>query len=212
MNLTYQHPFLYQTHLSLRGQSLYVRRSNSQWQPALELAVPFEEILPLRTEKVRHVPKQRLIGLLFMLAWIGQDVVRHATPDFQFTTELQLYAGIILLIVAYCVYGWFNWWNVWHLRTPHLSLTLPDWPSRRKPFQLFAFSVEQRAHDYLRQEYADINPLGPIELQLHRLHWLHRLGVLSSRELQTLSTRLTGRLSLDPLHLMGQELESVYVN
>lgn len=212
MDLTYQHPFLYQTHLSLRQQSMYVRRSNSQWQPSLELAVPFEEILPLHTEKVRQVPKQRLVGLLFFLVWLGQDVVRHPSPDGHLTTEMQVYAGIMLLLVAYCVYGWFNWWNVWHLRTPHLSLTLPDWPSRRAPFQQFAFSLEQRAHDYLRQEYAQVNPLGPIELQLHRLNWLHRMDVLSKKELQALSTRLTGRLSLDPLTLMGQELETPYVN
>ncbi|UOQ76521.1 hypothetical protein MUN84_18580 [Hymenobacter sp. 5516J-16] len=98
------------------------------------------------------------------------------------------------------------------LGTNRIRISLRDQPSQRADLEAFTNELRQRAHGYLRDEYAQINPLGPIELQLHRLNWLHQLKVLSSAERQALSTRLTGRLSLNPLTLMGQELETPYVN
>ncbi len=98
------------------------------------------------------------------------------------------------------------------LATNRIRLSLPDRPGQQAALETFTHALRLRAHAYLREEYAQINPLGPIELQLHRLHWLHNLKVLTEPELRVLSTRLTGRPSLEPLNLMGMDLETPYLN
>ena len=78
-----------------------------------------------------------------------------------------------------------------------------------------------------------LQPSNPVEVLYNDHHhwltgWLRRklgcpesaadlaqdtfIRVLSAREAQALSTRLTGRRSTDTLKSMGQELESPYLN
>lgn len=103
-------------------------------------------------------------------------------------------------------------WSFFKLHTSRLTLTLAGRPWQRTALTNFAESLDERAKSYLRREYAGVNPLGPIEIQLHRLRWLHGLDVLTEAEARTRTTRLTGRLSTDTLRSMGQNLEMPYVN
>ncbi|SNS01161.1 hypothetical protein [Hymenobacter mucosus] len=197
------------TFLELKAEGLLVRQRNSA--VGLEMEVPYEEILPVRTQQqpARQI-KSFVIYILSLLA--ASTYPWHAWVSTGQTKHLIMW-GLLLALSA--LNTWLRYDTLWPactLHTARLTLRLGRRPWRFRAFREFAVALELRATDYLRQEYAQINPLGPIDYQLHRLRWLHHLDVLTAAELQTLSTRLTGRVSLDPLKLMGQELETPYVN
>ena len=152
---------------------------------------------------------------LWLLIWFGvQALSRWAgnKPGVAVSTEMWVAGvGFVLglggLLLARRYFG-----RTATLATNRIRLSLHDRPGQQAALETFTHALRLRAHAYLREEYAQVNPLGPIELQLHRLHWLHNLDVLSEPELRVLSTRLTGRLSQEPLKLMGMDLETPYLN
>lgn len=200
------------TQLGLRPHGLYVCQRQAGGRKVLELEIPYEEVLPLQAEHQpaprRPLSAQQQLGLIVVLQLLIALVSRHLTT-WQFWGFL---AGVALAMAALLLYGWLNWMNSIVLTTSQLSVTLTDRPQQRVALQQFFTELEQRAKAYLRLEYADIDPLGPIEPQLRRLRWLRELGVLTETEARIRTTRLTGRLSLDTLRGMGQDLETPYVN
>ncbi|MBT9392651.1 hypothetical protein KLP40_05695 [Hymenobacter sp. NST-14] len=201
------------TRLLFRQHGLYVsqrRRNGTAW---LETEIPYEELLPVDLEYQRPGPLRLPPAGMWVAVWVLiQGMSRLLNKQAGLSTELWVAAGGFLLglLGVYLVRRYFG--RTVTLATNRIRLTLPDRPGQRDALATFTDALRLRAHAYLREEYAQVNPLGPIELQLHRLHWLHTLHVLSEQELRTLSTRLTGRLSLEPVKLMGQDLETPYVN
>lgn len=197
------------TLLEMRPDGLLIRQRTAAM--TLETEVPYEEILPVRTQQ--QPPRQVKTFLVYVLSLLAASWYPwHAWLVTGQSKHLLMWA---LLLALSALNTWLRFdtlWPVCTLHTARLTVKLGRRPWRFRAFREFAVALELRANDYLRQEYAQINPLGPIEYQLHRLRWLHHLDVLTSAELQTLSTRLTGRLSLEPVKLMGQELETPYVN
>jgi hypothetical protein len=200
------------THIALRPESLYVCKRNPQGVATLETDIPYEEILPVRLTEHRHIPTNQLLLTGLLLVFLGYGPWRE-----WLTTGV---AGVSL-------YGWWavtginvlaSWlrfeqqWSTFQLQTAHLNVTVAGRPWQRKAFRTLGTELERRAKTYLRDEYGKVNPLGFIEPQLRRVAWLRELDVLSTREAQALSTRLTGRRGADTLKSMGQELESPYLN
>lgn len=208
------HFFRGSTLLLLRPDGLYVSQRNRRGVAWLETEIPYEELLPVGLEyaapgPLRTPPLGTWLGIWVLL----QVLVQLLKKQPQLPAELVWVgvAGFVLGLGAVYLVRRYRRRTV-TLATNRIRITLRDRKNQRAALEAFTEELRLRAHGYLREEYAQINPLGPIELQLHRLKWLHHLDVLSAAELQILSTRLTGRLSLDPLTLMGQELETPYVN
>ncbi len=200
------------TQLALRPNGLYVCQRNRHGDATLEFEMPYEEVLPVRVTRRRSTPQ--LTWLPLAALWLSMNLLQRLIPTegpLSTTAWLGLFALSGLLIAGYR-YGQRNWWQHVTLGTARAHITLADRPSERESVDKFARVLEQRTKAYLRNEYANVNPLGIIETQLHRLHWLRRLNVLNETEARTLATRLTGRLDSPPLRSMGQVLETPYVN
>lgn len=212
MIFTQKQLFLGTTHVALRAESLYVCKRNPQGVATLETEVPYEEILPVKSGEHRHIPTNQLLLTGLLLVFLGYGPWREwlATGRAGF----QLYAWWLILGVN-ALAMWLRFeqqWCTFRLQTAHLAVTLAGRPWQRKQFRALVAELERRTKTYLRDEYGQVNPLGFIEPQLRRVAWLRELDVLTAREAQALSTRLTGRRSADPLKSMGQELESLYLN
>ncbi|MFD2785140.1 hypothetical protein [Hymenobacter rubripertinctus] len=213
-------PQFAQTHL-LRGSTLllfrqhglYVsqrRRNGTAW---LETEIPYEELLPVGLEYQTAAPLRIPPAGMWVAIWvILQGLSRLLSKQAGLSTELWVACGGFLLGLLGVYVARRYWGRTVTLATNRIRLSLHDRPGQHDALATFTDALRLRAHAYLREEYAQVNPLGPIELQLHRLHWLHNLNVLSEQELRILSTRLTGRLSLEPVKLMGQDLETPYLN
>ena len=212
MIFTQKQLFLGTTHIALRAESLYVCKRNPQGVATLETEVPYEEILPIKSGEHRHIPTNQLLLTGMLLVFLGYGPWRAwlATGEAGF----QLYSWwLILGVNALAIWIRFEQqWCTFRLQTAHLAVTLAGRPWQRKQFRALVAELERRTKTYLRDEYGQVNPLGFIEPQLRRVAWLRELDVLSAREAQALSTRLTGRRSTDTLRSMGQELESPYLN
>ena len=212
MIFTQQQLFQGTTTVALRAESLYVCKRNAQGVPTLETEVPYEEILPVAAVEERRLPVNQLLLTGLLLIFLGYEPVRNWLATGQ--TTFSFYAWVVILgfnLVA----AWLRFeqrWFTFRLQTAHLAVTLAGRPWQRRQFRALAAELERRCKTYLREEYGQVNPLGFIEPQLRRVAWLHELDVLSAREAQALSTRLTGRRGTDTLTSMGQELESPYVN
>jgi hypothetical protein len=201
------------TQLALRQHGLYLCQRQAGGRPLLEVELPYEEILPVRVERRSSVPQRQLLGLLFGTLWLAQNYLSHQPADQPLSdADWGLAFGVGAALLAFYFYGQRNWWKQFVLLTARSSVILADRSSEQAALQGFAEALERRTKHYLRQEYAQINPLGPIELQLNRLHWLQGLEVLTEAEARASATRLTGRLSPDTMHSMGQDLETPYVN
>ena len=201
--------------LLFRQHGLYVsqrRRDGTAW---LESEIPYEELLPIeleyqRPDSLRLPPSWMWLALYFgveVISWFSNYKLNEPGSNNIIVTVVLLMLGLGGLLLARRYFG-----RRATLATNRIRLTLHDRPSQRAALETFTHALRLRAHAYLREEYAQVNPLGPIELQLHRLNWLHNLDVLTEPELRVLSTRLTGRLSQEPVKLMGQELETPYLN
>lgn len=203
------------TVLGLRTHGLYLCQRDGTGHVTLELEMPYEEMLPLRLERRRHVPlgvKMLLSGGLLLA---GLIVWNTLTVSLQSSVKLSDTNFSWAFVMGGLLLGWFffglqHWWTQQILHTSRLHLVLAD--IDRAELRTFTTTLEQRTKAYLRREYGSVNPLGYIEPQLRRLHWLRELEVLSSGEVTALTTRLTGRLTATPLRSMGQQLEAPYVN
>jgi hypothetical protein len=212
MIFTQKQLFLGSTLIALRAESLYICKRNPQGVAMLETEVPYEEILPVKFGEHRHIPTNQLLltGLLLVLLGYGPWREWLATG-----TATAAFYGWWAVLALNLLSGWLRFeqqWCTFRLQTAHLVVTLAGRPWQRKRFRTLATELERRTKTYLRDEYGQVNPLGFIEPQLRRVAWLRDLEVLSAREAQALSTRLTGRWGADTLKSMGQELESPYLN
>ena len=200
------------THLALRAESLYVCKRNPQGVATLETEVPYEEILPVKAVEHRHIPVNQLLLTALLLVLLGYQPWRAWLATGLASLSLYMWWGILGLNVLANWLRFEQQWFTFRLQTAHLVVTLAGRPWQRKQFRALAAELERRTKTYLRNEYGQVNPLGFIEPQLRRVAWLHELNVLSAREAQALSTRLTGRRSTAPLKGMGQKLEAPYLN
>lgn len=200
------------TQLALRPNGLYVCQRNRAGRPVVEFEMPYEEILPIRVTRRRTTPQ--LTWLPLTILWLSINLLQRLIPSnspLSDATWVGLFVAGTLLILG-GLYAQRNWWQHVTLGTARANITLADRPSERASVDKFARVLEQHTKAYLREEYANVNPLGVIETQLHRLRWLRTLDVLSENEARILATRLTGRLDMPPLRSMGQVLETPYVN
>ncbi|WP_223648902.1 hypothetical protein [Hymenobacter psoromatis] len=202
------------TQLTLRKDGLYVNQRDGRGQVNMAVEIPYEELLPMRLEYQRVVPAKNLRWLAAGALWIIGNAARVQFENLRsLPPHFWLYALSVALGMALVVlYAWQNWWHQATLHTAHLQVTLADRPRDRRQLRAFVRSLETRTKDYLRSEYAPINPLGLIEPQLRRLAWLHELAVLETPEAQALATRLTGRLPGRGFRCLGQRMEALYVN
>ncbi|UOQ55637.1 hypothetical protein [Hymenobacter cellulosivorans] len=200
------------TQLALRPHGLYVCQRNGRGRTLLEFEMPYEEVLPVRVERTTSTPQ--LKWLPFALFWVATSVLQHAAKRPGGLTNLEWAAafGAGLLVVGVYVYGQNNWWKHFTLGTARATINLLDRPSQRHTLDHFAQALDQRTKAYLKEHYAAVNPLGIIEPQLQRLHWLKHLNVVSEAEARALATRLTGQVPAAPLVSMGQVLDAPYVN
>lgn len=195
------------TTLGLRTHGLYLCQRNGTGHVTLEMEMPYEEMLPLRLERRRHIPWGSVLLALFVGAGVWTILTRPSMLPETLVQRALLVGGVLL---AWFFIGLRHWWTKQVLHTARLHLVLAD--TDRAELHHFATALEQRAKAYLRNEYGRVNPLGYIEPQLRRLHWLRELEVLSNGEVSALTTRLTGRLTAQPWRSMGQRLEAPFVN
>ncbi|MCB2377949.1 hypothetical protein LGH70_10175 [Hymenobacter sp. BT635] len=200
------------TQLALRPHGLYVCQRTRQGKTILEFEMPYEEVLPVRVERSSSPPQ--LKWLPFALFWTASTMLQYVVRNTGSLTneEWVIALGAGLLLVAGYFYGKNNWWKHFTLSTARANIHLADRRSQRNELNNFAEALDQRTKAYLREHYAAVNPLGIIEPQLQRLHWLRHLDVVSEGEARALATRLTGQVPTAPLVSMGQTLEAPYVN
>ncbi|GAB3653914.1 hypothetical protein GCM10027594_27860 [Hymenobacter agri] len=199
------------TTVALRAESLYVCKRNPQGVATLETEVPYEEILPVRAHLQRRLPTGQLLLTGLLLAFLGYGPVRHWLTTGSADAALWGWLLVLVLNLLASYLRFEQQWFTFRLQTANLVVTLAGRPWQRRRFQTLVAELERRTKAYLRDEYGQVNPLGFIEPQLRRVAWLHELEVLSAREAQALSMRLTGRRP-GTLTSMGQELESPYLN
>lgn len=212
-HFTQHHFFRGSTRLVLGPNGLYVSQGPRRGAARLETEIPYEELLPVTLEHQKPDPVRIPPAGLWVAVWLLlQGLSRALNDKTTFPTELWVAGGGFLLGLALVVVLRRYWGRRVVLTTNRIHLAFHDSSRHRAALDTFVDAMQLRTHAYLRDEYATVNPLGHIELQLHRLHWLRQLRVLSEQEYRTLSTRLTGRLSLDPVKLMGQDLETPYLN
>lgn len=210
--MIYQHRHLTRTtHLELREHGLYLSQRNGATR--LDAELPYEEMLPVQLER-RH---NFTLGFDRLFLWaliLVAYSLKAAVPGTGFSNETWLLLfGIPTALVAVYFYGSRYWWNHLIINTSRTTVVVPDGgPANRRAAAAFTLALERRAKAYLREQHAQVNPLGIIEPQLRRLRWLHQLDVLSADEAQALATRLTGRRGAPELHGMGQRLEAPYLN
>ena len=212
MIFTQRQLFLGTTHLALRAETLYYCQRNPQGVATLETEVPYEEILPMRSVEHRHIPTNQLLLTGLLLVLLGYGPWREWWSTGQAGFPLYSWWGIFGLNALAVWLRFEQQWCTFRLQTAHLAVTLAGRPWQRRQFRALVAELERRTKTYLRDEYAQVNPLGFIEPQLRRVAWLRELDVLSAPEAQALATRLTGRRAPDTLTSMGQELESPYLN
>ncbi|MCB2408071.1 hypothetical protein [Hymenobacter lucidus] len=200
------------TQLALRPHGLYVCERTRRGTKLLEFEMPYEEVLPVRVERTTSTPQLKWVPLTFL--WLASYALQHSGKHVAgiTNTEWAVAFGVGLLLVAVYLYGQNNWWRHFNLGTSRASIQLADRSSQRNELNNFAEALEQRSKAYLKEHYAAVNPLGIIEPQLQRLHWLRHLDVVSEAEARALATRLTGQVPTAPLISMGQTLEPPYVN
>ena len=210
---SYTHLFRGSTLLLMRPHGLYVSQRTRRGVTWLETEIPYEELLPVELEYHEPAPLRLPPAGTWVAIWVlVQGLSRLFKSQQPLPTELWVAClGFLIGLAGVLLARRYRGRTV-SVVTNRIRLTLPSRRGRRDALETFTEALRLRAHAYLRHEYAQVNPLGPIELQLHRLNWLHHLNVLSEQELRVLSTRLTGRLSLDSINLMGQDLETPYVN
>ena len=201
------------TLLALREHGLYVCQRDGRGHIALELEMPYEEILPVRAERRRQVPQRQLMGLLFGALWLATTLVPRPGDGAAGLAQDWgwAFAGGLGLVAVF-FYGLRHWWSQRVLHTARAQVVLPDTPAERAAFQDFAVALDRRAKTYLRREYGTVNPLGNIEPQLRRVAWLQELNVFSPAEARALTTRLTGRVPNAPLTSLGEGLDLPFVN
>jgi len=212
MIFTQKQLFLGTTHIELRAESFYVRKCNPQGVATLETEVPYEEILPIKSGEHRHIPTNQLLLTGLLLVVLGSGPWREWLATGQASFALYFWWLILGVNVLTSWLRFEQQWSTFRLQTAHLVLTLAGRPWQRQQFRALVAELERRTKSYLRDEYGQVNPLGFIEPQLRRVAWLRELDVLSGPEAKALATRLTGRLSTDPMRSMGQDLETPYVN
>ncbi len=202
------------TLLALREHGLYVCQRDGRGKIALELELPYEEILPVRAERRRHVPQRQLMGLLFGALWLAATTLSpRAGGGAGWLAQFWGWAFAAGAgLVAFFMYGLHHWWSQRILHTARAQVVLPDTPAERAAFHDFTVALDRRAKTYLRREYGAVNPLGVIEPQLRRVAWLQKLDVFSPAEARALTTRLTGRVPNAPLSSLGQDLDMPFVN
>lgn len=201
------------TLLALREHGLYVCQRDGRGNIALELEMPYEEILPVRTERRRQVPQRQLMGLLFGALWLAATLVPRTSSGAAWLAEFWGWAFAAgLAMVAFFCYGLHHWWSQRILHTARAQVVLPDTPTERAAFHAFSLALDRRAKTYLRREYGTVNPLGNIEPQLRRVAWLQELNVFSPAEARALTTRLTGQVPNAPLTSLGEDLDLPFVN
>ena len=215
--MIYQHHHLTRTtYLELREHGLYLSQRNGSTR--LDTELPYEEMLPVGLERRRHNPVGQISGRLLLWGFIialnlGHGSWRAWPAGGLSDASWGLAFGGLLALVGLYFYGSRYWWNHLVLNTARATVVLPDGgPANRAAAAAFALALERRTKAYLRQQHAQVNPLGVIEPQLRRLRWLHQLDVLSAAEAQALTTRLTGRHGNGKLLSMGQRLEAPYLN
>lgn len=199
------------TQLALREHGLYASQQSPQHISLLEVEIPYEKVLPVRIERTRQVPTRWLLYVLALVLWVGYEPVVEALRTGTITPSLVGVGAFLAVLGVFIALEWDRRWFLLHFRTAHLHLTFADRRRDRARFHDFAAALEKRVKEYLRHHYAQINPLGPIDLQLHRLQWLQELQVLSEPEARALMVRLTGRQQ-ETLQGMGHELEGLYEN
>jgi hypothetical protein len=212
MIFTQKQLFQGSTLIALRAESLYVCKRNPQGVATLETEVPYEEILPVKSGEHRYIPTNQLLLTGLLLAFLGYGPWREWLATGTATAAFYGWWAVLGLNLLASWLRFEQQWCTFRLQTAHLVITLAGRPWQRKRFRLLVAELERRTKTYLRDEYGQVNPLGFIEPQLRRVAWLRDLEVLSAREAQALSTRLTGRRGADTLKSMGQELESPYLN
>ncbi|RZK44353.1 MAG: hypothetical protein EOO59_21970, partial [Hymenobacter sp.] len=193
------------TQFTVREHGFFVSQRDGRGQVDIAVEIPYEELLPIRLEYRNTVPQRQLLWALGGLVYAGLHLARpFLTANRPVPDDVWFWAfGLGVALIAFFLYGLHNWWHQAILHTGRLQLVLADHPRDRRQFRDFTEQLNAHTKSYLRQEYADINPLGFIEPQLRRLAWLHGLGVLSTAEAKALSTRLTGRVSERRIRSMG---------
>lgn len=199
------------TQLTLRTHGLYICQRGLSGHTTLELEMPYEEVLPVRVARYGILPRLKWVmwGFFYVNSLLVPQLERRGIIS---TTTMLIIWGLMLLMSLVYLYGRRNWWQLFTLHTARTSVALADRPGQLAAHTAFAQTLVDRTHDYLRHHYASVNPLGIIDIQLQRLRWLRSLEVLTEAEATVLATRLTGRLTEEPLRSMGQDLEAPYVN
>ncbi|MBO3271761.1 MULTISPECIES: hypothetical protein [Hymenobacter] len=199
------------TQLTLRAHGVHVSKRSVTGDVLLEFEMPYEEVLPVRVEKRRPTLPHRWRTWLFVLGWLVVNALGSSYVRDRLSHNVWLAATGGVLVLGLMLYGWNTWRRYFVLVTARAHVVLSDRWRQRRELHRFADKLEQTTKAYLRHHYADINPLGLIEPQLRRLHWLRELEVITEAEARIGTVRLTGRHS-DTIQSMGQELEAPYVN
>ena len=202
------------TQFVLREHGLFMSQRDGRGNVDMAVEIPYEELLPVRLEYERHLPGRSLRWLAVAALWLmGNAAQQQFFGQRALPEDFWMFVGSSVVgLVIVLLYAWQNWWNQAILHTANLKVALADHPRDRRQLRVFVQNLEARTKEYLRREYAPVNPLGLIEPQLRRLAWLHELDVLSTPEAQALATRLTGRLPGRGFKSMGRRLEAPYVN
>lgn len=185
------YPLIGYSQLTLQATGLWVEEK--RFFNRTEIEIPYEELLPIGVGRYHNFP----FRLTLAAAFVTFGCIKASYNAFTQPNEresalwlLLILGGLLLAIVAYALR---LWRHDFILTTSQGNIFLFDSRRNRAALHGFADTLRERAAHYLRQQYAQVNPLLPAEQQVARLEWLHSLGALNDSQFHQLQTRLLGR-------------------
>ncbi|OWP64474.1 hypothetical protein CDA63_03645 [Hymenobacter amundsenii] len=186
-----QYPPIGYTQLALRATGLGV--DEKRFFNRTEIEIPYEELLPIGVGRLHNFPFRLTLAAVFVAFGCLKAAYTVVTQPDQRESALWLLlilGGILLTVMAF---AFRSWRHDFILTTGRGNIFLFDSRRNRPALHAFADTLRDHTTQYLRQQYADINPLLPAEPQIARLEWLRSLGALSDEQFHQLKTRLLGR-------------------
>ncbi|SET52495.1 hypothetical protein [Hymenobacter actinosclerus] len=191
LTIRQQYPPMGHTQLTLRAAGLEV--DEKRFFNRTEIEIPYEELLPISVGRLHTFPFRLTLAAVFVAFGCfkaGYTAVMQPDQRESALWLLLILGGLLLAVIAFALR---LWRHDFILSTGRGNIFLFDSRRNRAALHTFADTLRNHTTQYLRQQYADVNPLLPAEPQLARLEWLHGMGALSDAQFQQLKTRLLGR-------------------
>lgn len=162
--------------LSLEAEGLLVKEKTLNEYN--EFTVPYEDLLPLGTARVKHVPVRLTAACLFLLFGCGKvlyDYVLNGDNPGDAAWLLLIMLGVLSVAAAFTAKQW-SWDFI--ITTGRGNLRFTDVGEASKRLPEVVEGLRAHAVTVLREKYLWIDSVLPVQAQVERMQWLRELNVI----------------------------------